>query len=187
MRVPLTAAFVAPLLGFFSLLTIGEHQARAATEQEERNSLTNISDVDLAFTFLRLDKESEARIRTDVELSLRKGGLRPGDVQIDPSDGIMIPFPQKRNPPPILRVTAVGGPSLCDVTLVVTQSVWLKRDPKIGLGDVDTWHSYGPHRTGDDCSLLRSDLRDLLDRFLNDWLSVGQTSPRNGRSEPAKK
>jgi hypothetical protein len=154
-----------------SALLVGLHCFGAPDEQDA--SLTGIQKLDLSLTFINLNEEAEGKIRTDVELRLRQAGIQIGDVEVSSTErrtGTILAAKENRPPKLVLNAT---GPRTCDASLAIRQAVRLQRDPKIVLLDNETWSAFSPAvQISAECDHLRSDIQDLLSRFLNAWLSV---------------
>ncbi len=167
---------------FIATLAVGLNCFGAPDEQDA--SLAGIKKLDLSLTFINLDEETEGKIRTDVELRLRQADIQIGDVEVFSTEsrkGTILAAKENRPPKLVLNAT---GPRTCDVSLAIRQAVRLQRDPKIVLPDNETWITLSPAvRISAECDHLRSDIQDLLSKFLNAWLSVRKpdTAQKSGK------
>jgi hypothetical protein len=101
-------------------------------------------------------------IQTDVELKLRLGGLRV----VTQGEALAVPG----MPTVYIRITVTDDARAASIEVELDQNALLERnqEPVVGVG---TWQKAvlvsNPSAQG-----IRNTVKDLLDRFLNDWLSV---------------
>jgi hypothetical protein len=119
---------------------------------------------------------TKEQIQTDVELKLRMAGIKI--VPEQESVGI----PGKPNLYVTITAKSLSLESLgifpISISLQLYQGVYLQRNPNILVG-VPTWEritvgAVGKKRVG----MLRDEVRDLVDIFINDFLSV---NPKKGK------
>ena len=120
---------------------------------------------------------SERQIRNDVELKLRSAGIKAGFME----ESVDLPS----RPCLYVRVSSIkpqsGFPCIVPfyVDISLYQEVYLKRDPSIALAG-ETW-SAGEvvlSETQRASSFIRGSIQDLMDRFVNAYLSV---NPKGGK------
>lgn len=111
---------------------------------------------DLSEGTLKLGLTKEA-IRTDVELKLRLAGIRI--LAANPGEPYLY-----------INVNVLPSGAVANVSVALTQPVKLIRDPGIEVL-ADTW-GHEILITHPTTREIRSATKDLVDQFLNAWLSV---------------
>jgi hypothetical protein len=104
-------------------------------------------------------------IQTDVELKLRLAGMRV----VTRNEWL----PIAGNPYLYVRVNVTKGAQAGSVEVDLNQDVLLKRNGAEASG-VPTW-TVGQTLANPDAQFVREQTKDLVDRFLNAWLSVNPT------------
>ena len=119
---------------------------------------------------------SERQIRNDVELKLRSAGIKVGSME----ESVDLPI----RPCLCVRVSSIkpqsGFPCIAPfyVSILLYQEVYLKRDPSISLLG-ETWAAGEVvlSETQKASSLVRENIQELMDSFINAYLSV---NPKGG-------
>jgi hypothetical protein len=105
---------------------------------------------------------SEEIIQTDVELKLRLAGMRV----VKQEEGVKLPG----SPYVYVRVTVTDGAGVADINVNLRQNVLLARNRQFALA-AETW-SKGFLMVLPTSQRIRVEVKDLVDKFLNAWLSV---------------
>jgi hypothetical protein len=105
---------------------------------------------------------TEEAIQTDVELKLRLAGLRV----VTQSEWLQLPG----QPYLYVKINVSTGSQAANVDVELCQNVLLKRNNSPAFG-VATWR-VGGVISGPDAQFIRERTKDLVDKFLNAWLSV---------------
>lgn len=105
---------------------------------------------------------TEEAIQTDVELKLRLAGIRVVTEQA------IVALPG--SPYLYVRVTLTDTAEAASVEVELDQDVRLERDGQ-HVNGVGTWRK-GIVLSNPSAQGVRNEVKDFVDRFLNDWLSV---------------
>lgn len=101
-------------------------------------------------------------IRTDVELKLRLAGMRV----VTQGEGIVLPG----SPSVYVQVTVTNPALAANIDLELNQDVLLQRNGQLAPFAV-TWRTNSV-LANPTLQSIRNDIKDCVDQFLNDWLSV---------------
>jgi len=105
---------------------------------------------------------TDQTIKTDIELKLRLAGVRVVTIE----ESFRVPgFPHI-----YARVNLTDGAEAADIDLELLQNARLERNGELAIG-VRTWVT-GTLIEHPNAQVLRNTLKDAVDQFLNDWLSV---------------
>jgi hypothetical protein len=152
------------LVGFFSLVNF----AVGSDSEVSRGSLKGLNGVAVLVEDMDSDEGraglNQEVIRTDAELKLRLAG-----ITVLPIAGLA--------PYLYISVNAIGGPTAwCYATKVeLVQTVKLSRDMGISIPGVTTWSApdaVGLTPPSQLVERVRSVIKDMVDRFINAYLSV---------------
>ena len=150
---------VVPATALLAVLFISAFSASRAFGQEslDANTLKGISEVQVAIGDLSDSAQAlgleEENIQTDIELQLRRGGLRVSSTPV----GAFI----------YVSVSVVGKASAIRVELNQSARLLLSGE----VWTVTTW-SKDYLEANSTAESVRSHFKDIVDAFLNDWLSV---------------
>ncbi len=108
---------------------------------------------------LGLTKET---IQTDVELKLRLAGMRVVAL----GEGVKLPG----SPYLYVNVNLTADARAGSVNIDLEQDALLQRNGEFATA-VTTWHT-GALMTNPTAQDIRAEVKDVVDKFLNDWLSV---------------
>lgn len=152
------AAIFAILVGFN-----GTARAHHTQKLEDLKGLSAVSvlvqDLSDGAKVLGLNKDD---IQTDVELKLRLAGMRV----VTEEEGFKLPG----DPYLYVNVTLPDTPRVASIAIELRQDAVLRRNSAIAHS-VITWSS-GAVISSPSAQIIRDDFKDLVDKFLNDWLSV---------------
>jgi hypothetical protein len=137
-----------------------------------RQSLKGLRGVCVAVADLRPEVKQAGltveMIQTDAELKLRLAGIRvltADDCAKEPGQPLLLLNATVSGPPPYWRFS---------VTVALSQMVQLIRDPAIVV-PADTWSEVGVNGLAPAAAMpdmIRSGSKDLVDKFINAYLSV---------------
>lgn len=148
-------------------------------DKDELDSLRGLKGIYVLIENLPPDIEEKGgltkdQIRTDIELKLRLAGIKV----IPKEDRFGIPgwpflyvnIDARRNLPGLI---------IYSVSISLEQQVNLSRDPKIRI-NATTWSSESHGSAGEAgmVSWIRNSIKDHVDRFINDYLSVNPKEDR---------
>jgi len=150
---------VVPATAVLAVFLISTLNASRAFGQEslDANTLKGISEVQVAIGDLSDSAQAlgleEENIQTDIEVQLRRAGLRVSSTPV----GAFI----------YVSVSVVGKASAIRVELNQSARLLLSGE----VWTVTTW-SKDYLEANSTAELVRSHFKDIVDAFLNDWLSV---------------
>ncbi len=101
-------------------------------------------------------------VQTDVELKLRLAGL----VVVTHEEGFKVPG----SPHLYVNLNVTNGAEAASVHLELQQNATLERNGQLAFG-VGTW-SRGKLIAHPSDRVIRDEIKDLTDQFLNDWLAA---------------
>ena len=159
-----------------ALLVAGSAAAAQDTELR-RQSLKGLKGVEVLVE--RLDAEAErvglneTTIQTDVELMLRQAGIRV----LTPAESLESPGRAWLYVSPALLRISTGEACVYTITVELRQDVRLERDLSIEAFGATTWNArrrLGIVPTASFAPKVRDSLKDLVDQFINAYLSVNR-------------
>ena len=113
------------------------------------------------------------QIKTDVELKLRLAGIKGGAKNSNGVEWLL------KEPGGLWLQVSVGsikleiGSYIYDVAVVLHQMVYLERNTKIKIS-AETWRRdyFGIVGENEVADVIRNSIKDLMDEFINDYLTV---------------
>jgi hypothetical protein len=155
-------------LCFMAILTAGAH-APAVHAQNDNPGNATLKGIDAIYVVveelpdgakaLGLTKEAT---QTDVELKLRLAGMRV----VTKSEWFRLPG----NPYLYVTINMTKGATAAAIAVALNQNVLLERNSAAASG-ATTWSKEGV-LSNPDAQFVRDRTKDLVDEFLNAWLSV---------------
>jgi hypothetical protein len=120
----------------------------------------DVEDLSESAKTLNLTKEA---IQTDVELKLRLAGMRVVTLE----QGVKLPG----SPYLYINVIVSENSKAASISVDLVQDAILVRDGQFATG-VTTWNTGALITNPADAQDIRNAIKDYVDKFLNDWLSV---------------
>jgi hypothetical protein len=158
------------------LLTVTSAAAQG-DDKYSRRSLMGLKGVYVLVTILPAEAEAgglnRSAIQTDVELKLRQAGIKV----LTETEATAVPGA----PSLYVEATLPGGKGTtttglyaCSLNVRLEQIVRLERDPITGILAATTWSAPGiVGMVGqENLRMLRDTIKDMVDQFINAWLSV---------------
>ena len=166
------------LVSIFVFLAFLTHSSFVHSDSRSLRGLTAINvmveDLKPNIEGMGLTRE---QIKTDIELKLRMAEIKVvSDSEILKIPGMPYLYLQLNTfrPPQLRRI----GICVFNICISQMQRVYLERDPAINVS-ADTWSKNSTGFVGEESiGSIRDRIRDLVDVFINDYLSV---NPKGGK------